>query len=104
MAEVSTHLTEVMVRTERLSSTIDHNGMLTTIHDPVGPPHTHGPLFSTSTAPVLPSHLSCSLSREHCRRFHISGKTYLERPDTVPTPRLIYTAISARHTLIQISP
>lgn len=36
--EVSAQLTRVMVRTERLASTADHNGMLTTVHDPVGVP------------------------------------------------------------------
>ena len=37
-AEVSRQLTRVMVRTERLASTADHNGMLRTVKDPVGPP------------------------------------------------------------------
>lgn len=36
--EVSAQLTRVMVRTERLASTSDHNGMLVTVPDPVGPP------------------------------------------------------------------
>ena len=37
-AEVSAQLTRVMVRTERLAATADHNGMLTTVRDPVGLP------------------------------------------------------------------
>ncbi len=36
--EVSQQLTRVMVRTERLASTADHNGMLRTVKDPVGTP------------------------------------------------------------------
>ena len=35
---VSDQLTEVMVRTDRLSATDDHDGMLATRHDPVGVP------------------------------------------------------------------
>lgn len=38
VAEVSAQLTRVMVRTERLAATADHNGMLVSIVDPVGPP------------------------------------------------------------------
>lgn len=36
--EVAGQLTRVMVRTERLASTTDHNGMLDTVRDPVGAP------------------------------------------------------------------
>jgi hypothetical protein len=61
MAEVSTHLTEVMVRTERLSSTIDHNGMLTTIHDPVGPP----------TPTALVQYVDCARVAEHLRAHSV---------------------------------
>ena len=36
--DVSAQLTRVMVRTERLAATADHNGMLKTVRDPVGLP------------------------------------------------------------------
>ena len=57
VAEVAAQLTQVMVRTERLSSTIDHNGMLTTINDSVGAP----------TSASFTQYVDCARVAEHLR-------------------------------------
>ncbi len=73
--EVSAQLTRVMVRTERLASTTDHNGMLTTVPDPVGVP----------TSKALGQYVGAARVAQHMRGHgHVSNADVMEYWKSAP--------------------